>query len=257
MFLQYFLYLKSNTMKIESNNLTFQSKIKFIDSGVFKEKISKLNPKIHEVGYPWNPDTMKKGKNLFTTSIMDCIAGGVVDNNSVTMFHMCTLNQAQAKKNRLKGFDIKNFGRRLLEKIDLTKENLHGFILGGFQMEENSKYNVNKLRKIKKVFEENQIPYSIFGARRDVHYFGRYSILYDNKEDTLYITNSLAGQRGLNGKGKELEVLGNNRIFYHTYTKTRGKYGVDYIRKEYTGSTEDYLKSQFRDVSLCKLDSFV
>ncbi len=244
-------------MKANSANPSFKSRIKFVDYQVFKEKIGHLNPKKHEVGYPWNADTMKKGKNLFTTSVMDCIAGGIIDNNSVTMFHLCTLNQAKAKQYHLKGFDIKNFERRLLDKIDLAKENLHGFILGGFQMEENSKYNVFKLRKIKQIFEKNQIPYSIFGARRDVHFFGNYAVLYNNKEDTLYISNTLAGSRGLNGKGKELEVLDDNRLLYHTYTKTRGRYGVDYIRKEHTGTAEDFLKSQFRDVNVCGLDCFV
>ena len=121
-------------MKANSANPSFKSRIKFVDYQVFKEKIGHLNPKKHEVGYPWNADTMKKGKNLFTTSVMDCIAGGIIDNNSVTMFHLCTLNQAKAKQYHLKGFDIKNFERRLLDKIDLAKENLHGFILGGFQM---------------------------------------------------------------------------------------------------------------------------
>ncbi len=244
-------------MKINSDNQTFQSKIKFVDYQIFKDKIAHLNPKKHEVGYPWNADTMKKGKNLFTTSILDCIAGGVIDNNSVTMFHLCTLNQEKARQNRLKGFSIKEFQRRLLEKIDLSKENLHGFLLGGFQMEENSKYNVNRLRKIKKIFEENLIPYSIFGARRDVHFFGRYTALYNNKEDTIYISNTLAGSRGLNGMGKELDVLEDGKLLYHTYTKIRRKYGVDYVRKEHTGSAEDFLKSQFREVSLCKPDHFV
>ena len=244
-------------MQINSASPSFKSKIKFINYQVFKDKINCLNPKKHEVGYPWNADTMKKGKNLFTTSILDCIAGGVIDNNSVTMFHICTLNQAKAKKNRLKGFSIDNFERRLLQKTDLTKDNLHGFILGGFQMEENSKYNVSILRKIKKIFEQNMIPYSIFGARKDVHFFGRYAALYNNKEDALYISNTLAGSRGINGKGKELDVLGDNKLLYHTYTKIRGKYGVDYIRNEHTGTAEDFLKSQFRDVQLCALDRFV
>lgn len=245
-------------MKVSyNNNLIFQSKIKFVDKELFNQKVKKLNPKRHEVGYPWNADTMKKGKNLFTTSIMDCIAGGVIDNNSITMFHLCTLNQAQAKKNRQKGFSIKNFERRLLEKIDLKKENLHGLIIGGFQLEENSKYNVNKLNKIKKIFEKLKIQYSIIAARRDVHYFGKYSIFYSNKEDTIYITNNITGSDSLSGKanGKELEIL-DDKIIYHTYSKFKNEYGVNYKKEKLEGHILDYLKSQFRDVSLCKNDSF-
>lgn len=243
-------------MKINSDSTSFQSKIKFIDYKTFKEKIRRLNKKKHEVGYPWTADTMKKGKNLFTTSLLDCIAGGVVDNNSVTMFHICTTSRAEAKRKRQKGFSIKNFERRLLEKIDLAKDSLHGFILGGVQMLETSKYNVKQLNKIKKVFETHNIPYSIFAARRDVHFFGRFGMLFCNKEDTLYITNTLTGERGINGRGLEMDVIGDNRVMYHTYKKINTPRGVDYPRQQHEGSAEDFLKSQFREVSLCKLDSF-
>lgn len=239
-------------MKIQSDNTSFQSKIKLISQADFQNKVNKLNPKKHYVGYPWNADSIKKGKKLFTNSIMDCIAGGVIDDNNITMFHICTLNQAQAKKNHLKGFDIKNIERRLLEKIDLAKENIHGFILGGFQMKDESKYNINKLNKIKKIFEKYQIPYSIFAARRDVHYFGRFSAFYDNKEDTLYIANNLTNARGINGQGKELEVQ-DNKIIYHTYSSAN----TGYKRQKHEGSTEDFLKSQFRQVSLCAADKFI
>lgn len=231
----------------------FQSKIKLISEVEFKNKVKKLNPKHHEVGYPWTADTMKKGKNLYTTSIMDCIAGGIIDNNSITMFHLGTYTQAQAKKCKQKGFRIENFKRRILEKIDIQKENLHGFILGGFQMQENSKYNINKLNKIKNFYEENQIPYTEFGARRDVHYFGRFSVLYNQKEDTLYIANTLSNSRSLNGdKEKELEIL-KDGVIYHTYAPPE----KHYARQKHKGSPLDFLKSQFREVSICKLDELV
>ena len=179
-------------MKIQTDNINFTSKIKLISQAEFQVKVKNLNPKKHYVGYPWNANTIKKGKNLYTDSIMDCIAGGIIDNNSITMFHLCTLNQANAKKNHLKGFDIEDIKRRLLEKIDVAKECLHGFIIGGFQLKEDAKYNINKLNKIKKFFDDNQIPFSILAARRDVHYFGKFSVLYDNKADTIFIANSLS-----------------------------------------------------------------
>ena len=171
-------------MKIENNCVPFQSKIKFIDSQSFKNKVKNLNPKHHEVGWPWTADTMKKGKNLYTTGIMDCIAGGIVDGSNVIMFHLGIYNQAKAKAKHQKGFNIENVKRRILEKINLNNDNLHGIILGGFQLKINDKYNVKNLNKIVKIFEDNKIPYSIFGARRDVHYFGKYSLFYSSKEDT-------------------------------------------------------------------------
>lgn len=242
-------------MKIQTNSVNFQSKIKLVDMAAFNAKTKALNPKKHEVGYPWTPETMKKGKNLFTTQIMDCIAGGIVDNGKVAMFHLCTRHQKDAKKTRQKGFSIKEIERRILERVNLENENLHAFILGGFHTRENSKYNVNKLNKIKNVFEKHKIPYSILGARRDVHYFGRYSLLFDNKEDTWYVANALSNSRGPNGDGAELEVL-ENSVNYHTYEQKYDKYGVRYDRKKHSGSAEDFLRSQFRQVVLCKFDSF-
>ncbi len=63
-------------MKITNDNLSFQSRIKFINNKQFEDRIKNLNPKRHEVGWPWTADTMKLGKNLYTTKIMDCITGG-------------------------------------------------------------------------------------------------------------------------------------------------------------------------------------
>ena len=240
-------------MRIDNNCVSFQSKIKFIDSKTFNTKIKNLNPKKHEVGWPWTADTMKKGKNLYTTDIMDCIAGGIVDRSNAVMFHLGIYNRAKAEAKHQKGFSIENFKRRILEKINLENENLHGIILGGFQLEPNNKYNINVLKKIIKFFDDNNIPYSIFGARKDVHYFGKYSLFYENKKDTWYITNSLTGSTSLNGKNKEIDIK-DNSIEYNTYNKAPGKYGVSYecIRK--TGNAIDFFKSQFRLVSICKTD---
>ena len=96
-------------MQISNDKTGFQSNIKFIDSAQFTQKVANLNKKRHKEGYPWTPETMKTGKNLYTTEIMDCIAGGVIDNGKVTMFHLCTRSQASAKRTHQKGFTIKNF----------------------------------------------------------------------------------------------------------------------------------------------------
>ncbi len=239
-------------MRNYNSEINFQSRIKLINQNVFNDKIKNLNPKKHKVGYPWTPDTMKRGKNLYTTEILDCIAGGVVDDGRVTMFHLGCWSQRQAKQGHQKGFDIKNIERRILEKINLANENLHAFIIGGFQFEPDSKYNYNKLKKIKNIFEKNNIPYSIFGGQRDVHYFGRYSIFFDNKQDTLFIANNHTNHLDCNGKNeKEMEVLG-NLVTYHTYKKEP----TGYKRIRHKTGILEFFKSQFREVSLCKIDEF-
>lgn len=242
-------------MKIDSSCITFQSKIKFIHPYDFKLKIAKLNPKRHEVGWPWTAETMKKGKNLYTTNIMDCIAGGIVDDKKALMFHLGIYNQDKAKKNHQKGFSIENIRHRILERINLNNDNLHGIIIGGFQLELGDKYNVKRLNKIKKIFEENNIPYSIFGARKDVHCFGSYSLFYSSKEDTWFITNNLVGRKSLNGKSTEIDIKDDN-IEYNTYKKIRGKY-VNYECIRLKTGVEEFFKSQFRDVSISKMDELI
>lgn len=239
-------------MKIQSNSTNFKSNIKLISEAEFQNKVKKFNPKKHYIGYPWTADGIKKGKKLFTTSILDCIAGGIIDKNTIRMFHICTMSNSTAKKHNLMGFKIKQIEQRLLKDIDFANENLHAFILGGFQLREDAKYNINKLNKIKKIFEKNQIPYSIIGARRDVQYFGEYSLLYDNKTDTIFISNSLSRSSGSNEKPKEIEVF-DNKIVYHTPASIK----TGFKRPEVTGSSEDFFKSQFRQVSLCKFDKFI
>lgn len=58
--------------------------------------------------------------------------------------------QFYRKKTQPMGFKIKQIEQRLLKDIDFANENLHAFILGGFQLREDAKYNINKLNKIKK-----------------------------------------------------------------------------------------------------------
>lgn len=239
-------------MKIENNNISFQSKIKFVDYKTFKTKTDHLNPKRHEVGWPWTADTMKTGKNLFTTGIMDCIAIGIVDGGDIRLGHIATYRHGEAKRNNQKGFKIDNIKRRLLENINLNNETLHGFILGGFQLKEGTKYNINKLRKIIQIFEENNIPFTIFGARKNVHCLGKYALFFSNKEDTLYISNNLADKKTKIRRHPEIDVK-ENSIEYNIYNINRTVY--DGIRKE--SGTEEFLKSQFRIVSLCQGDTII
>ena len=235
-------------MKISEDNISFQSKIKFIDSRVFKEKVKYLNPKRHKVGYPWTPETHKKGKNIYTDEVMDCIYVGVVNKNKVDVYHLCTRNQAAAKRTRQKGFSVKEFKRRLLESNSEGKDR-HALVLGGFQSEGKCKGNEKKLNQITDVLTDVKIPYSIFGARKDVHYYGRYSVLYENKNDTFYITNSLTTSRSLNGKNQEVIVKG-KEVEFNEYQKPLYKT----VRRK--TDVEGYMNNQFKYVKLSEFDEW-
>ena len=243
-------------MKV-SDSVAFQSNIRLIDQKLFYQKIKHLNPKRHEVGFPWTSDTMKKGKNLFTTGILDCIVVGVKDGTDFILAHLGIYNQEQAKLNHQKGFSISNFERRMLENINLDNENLHAFIIGGKQILSTSTYNVNQLEKVKKFFNKYYIPYSIFGARKDTYHFGEFEIFYENKEDTLYITNSLIDKKSPEKKYnhyKYIELTNNNTVKYTTYERKVKDRIVSYIPKFNEGTVKDFFDSQFRQVSLYSAD---
>ncbi len=243
-------------MKIENNNISFQSKIKFVDYKTFKDMTSHLNPKKHEVGWPWTADTMKTGKNLYTTGIMDCIAVIIKYGNKIKLAHLATFKQEEAKKANQKGFNIENVKRRLLENVNLDSENLHAIILGGFQLNPLKKDNYIHLNKIINFFDSNQIPCTVFGARRDVHLFGKFSMFYSNKEDTLYISNNLADKSTKIRRKPEIDVK-EDSIEYNIYQKEHDKLGVRYNRIRKNGSFIDFMRSQFRQVSVCGMDELI
>jgi len=241
-------------MNISNDNISFGIKIKVIKQSEFKNKTRNLNKKKHYVGWPWTADTLKKGKKIYTDKDTDCIVVCLKDGINYKLAHLGIYNQKKAKNNHQKGFSIDNTERRLFEGINLENENLHGYIMGGFQ------YNKKITEKIKKLFEKRNIPYTIFATRKDVHYYGKYSYYFNNKEDTLYITNNLTEAEALQWnkelpRPKEVSVVecnGKTKIIYNTYKKS--DIGYDFKRK--IGTTEGFLKDQFEEVTLSKYDYF-
>ena len=225
--------------------ISFQSHIKLISQQEFDKKTEKLNKKKHEVRYPWTPDTMKKGKNLYTTGIIDCIAIGIVDNKKADLFHIRTRSRRDGIDEKQKGFDIKNIERRILENVNLDNPELHAFIFGGWY-KENEKYNTRQLQKIKNIFDKNLIPYTIIAGDK-LDYYEPSSVFYDTKKDTFYITNITLDDK--------YSKMTENSLSY--YRKDNLKDGEVYWNRERVHtSKEDYLKYKYNEVSLCKFDTF-
>ena len=241
-------------MEIRYNQIPFQARIELISQDIFDEKVNSLNPKKHYVGWPWTADTLKVGKNLYTDKDTDCIVVAIKDGSKYKLAHLGIYNQKKARNNGQKGFDIENVKRRLLDGINMGNEDLHAYIMGGFQ------YNKKKTRLIKEIFEAQKIPYTIFATRKDVHYYGTYSYFFSNKDDTLYITNSLTNSGALQWdrnlpRPKEVSIIKSpkgTKVVYNTYTKADK--GYDFKRK--LGTAEDFLNDQFEEVKLSKYDYF-
>ncbi len=239
-------------MRITNDKTSFQAKINFITPQKFTAKTEYLEPVFHEVPYPWTIETMKTGEKLFTKGIMECISGILTDGKKTAMFHLGTRGKEAAEHDKVKPFDINNIESVLLSKVNLKNENLHGFILGAWDR------NRKCLKEIKGLYEKYKIPYSIIADRKDLHVYGRYSLYYDTRRDSLYITNSLLDTRSFDHKFKdknEIEIIGNN-VEYNTYEKNRDVHGISYTTVRKNTDVPTFFKNQFKEVSLCKFDTW-
>ena len=206
------------------NNISFKSQIKLISQQEFDNKTKNLNPKKHEVDYPWTPETGKTGKNLFTTGVHDCVVVGVVDGKKAKLYHLCQRSRRTGIDTHQKGFDIRDTERRILDGVNLDNPDLHAFIFGGWHRD-NPKYNKKHVEKIEKIFDKNLIPYSVIaGNRPQFDGIAPASVFYSNKEDTFYITNGLLTE--------------------------------DFINKDTTvDEKENYLRNKYNKVDICQFDT--
>ena len=243
-----------NNINISCNSPAFQSKIKFIDNRTFQRKTNCLDFLYHEVLYPWTIETMKIGETLYTTGIVECLGCVFTDGKKSALAHLATRDCKIAEGDRVKPFDIANIEKVLMSKYNLQRENIHAIILGAWDS------NIQYLEELIKLIEKYKMPYSVLADRKDVLRYGKFSMLFNTKQDTLYISNSLTDARNYNKCGiiNEYEIdVHKDGIEYNTYVKghdMRGEVKYDKIRKK-TGPKE-FFESQFKRVSLCKLDEW-
>lgn len=246
--------------RINPYHNTFNSKIAFIESKEFETRIKYLSNKAFEVPYPWTIEAMKIGKSLYTTGLIDCISGCIISDKLAGMFHLASRTPEQAIKDKVLPFDIKNIENKLNSIFNLKNNtNLHGIIIGGLQA--NSKpdlYNTKCFNDLVGLFKKYNIDCSIFGPRKILHYFGKYSMLYEKNNDTLFITNNLTNQKDLNGKGKEIDFIGENLLHYYTYEEVRdeNKRLLEYRRHSQLTTIPEFFKTQFYNTSLSKYDEW-
>lgn len=248
-------------MQVTNDNINFQSKIKFVSEPQFDKVWMKSPDKTKFVSYPWTIETLQKGyKNLFTREICDCIAGFITNGKENLMFHLMTRNKKQAKKDKVKPFDINNIEEQIKQSINLKDKNTHAIILGGLKSTDKDLDNHDCFNQIVKLFGKYQIPCSIFGPRKDLPLpgFGEYSMLYTQDNDTLWITNSKTESIY---NGEHLIEVKNNGIIYNLYETINEN--SDLYNRLYNSKTrvktgaEEFFKSRFEEVKLCNLDEFI
>lgn len=238
-------------MNIRNDNISFGENIKFIKQSEFKQKVKSLNKKKHYVGLPWTADSLKEGKIIYTDTNTACIIVAIKDGSKYKLSHLCTYKSTdKLSKKRLQRFDFEDAKRRIIDGLNLENNNLHAYIFGGFP------FNKKVVNKIKKFFEDLKIPFTELTIRKDTYHVGIYSYLLNNKEDTIYITNSSTGAYAFQwdenlSRPNEVNLI-KDKIVYNTYEKKEEGYNF----KRQIGSIKDYFESQFENVKLSKFDKF-
>lgn len=257
-------------MNISINNtLPFESKIKFVkEFPCYDDKIRNLCRSKTFVDYPWTVETMKTGTNLNTYGVKDCFVIALTDGEDSALMHLANWTEEEAEDAHVNKFDIENIKKVLTEKYDLTKKNIHGLILGGWQNDDKfglMTSTANNYNALMNFFKEQNIPMSVICQRKDVtrdpydsNGPGRYAMLYKEDEDTFYITNTLTrDQCYSNWRVYEVDI-NSGMIEYSEFEKvynTCGSYYYKETRKK--ASIEDYLKSQFEFVFIRPEDELI
>lgn len=238
----------------------FKSKIKLVNYSDFRAMTDGLSKKKHEVGRPWTAGTMKFGKNLYTTNLLDCICVAIVKGKKVKLGHLCTMNREEALERNQKPFDISEVERRLFEGIDTDDENIHGFILGGFNYGNKNLNNYREVRQVEQLFQKRDIPYTAVCGRKDVHQFGRFGIFYKNNEDTFYISTTLTElpakeYDSLKTRPRAVEI-NDNGVTYNAYRNDL-KYGKYYDWERKCGTAKTFFEDQYCNVRISEFDEIV
>ena len=135
------------------DNISFKSRIRLVEPSEFV-KIFRNSKYDKFVDYPYTIKESVKAKNAITTDVYDCTACGITDGQQVFLCHICPTVPANTN------FElIKSYIKRV---IDITDENLQGFLLGSTENNPGSPNSSALFEKFVRFFEDNNIPFSQF-----------------------------------------------------------------------------------------------
>lgn len=165
-------------MKVNStpNNISFQSKIKFVPRKVFRDK--EFFPFV-DCQKPTEPlrTSFIKDRDFYTADVRTCTAGGIVDDNGVLGFHLldCVENFNRVGKSMPKILDFLNF------------KNNSALIIGAKNMSSRC-YSVPLFDRVKSIVDRFVNP-SIFRVHNNK--MAESSIAYEKDLDTWFVYTPL------------------------------------------------------------------
>lgn len=153
------------------DNISFTSSIKIVNSVEFNNLAKKCGQKCF-VDYPWTINETIKAPDVYTKNIADCSACIISDGQEAVMMHLSPDSQNNH------AFSI--VLQKLSNLLDLKNPNLQAILVGS----KNTKKSQDIFIKFQKLFEQLNIPYSIFKNSKTPINIG-----YSSNTDEMLISN--------------------------------------------------------------------
>lgn len=135
-------------------NPNFQSAIKLLAPDEYKIESAKILQK-YFVSSPWTVKDSVFADSAKTGCVIDCTVFGLTDGQNVLMMHICPTRSENNNFSKIINF--------IKSKIDLTNDNLQGFILGSKQKEFYDDIRSSELfENFMKFLNQYKIPFSYF-----------------------------------------------------------------------------------------------
>ncbi len=159
------------------NNIAFTSRIRLVSPEEFRNVTGKISNK-NFVAYPWTIKESVLAESAFTTDIYDCTVCGITNGQKVLLNHICPTMRENKNFRTIADF--------IKQKIDLTNENLQGFLLGS---KNNSASPDSSLifENFVRFFKKHSIPFSQFKGGNGTH-----DVAYSSIKDEWIISDKTA-----------------------------------------------------------------
>lgn len=181
---------------MQNSKINFTSNIRLANLDQYSKEIRWLSSK-KSVPSPWTYKEIVVAPRAYTTGVMDCSAGGLIDGKKALMFHLSADREANS--------DFSVIEKTILDKFNGKTEGLRGFLLGSRRWFGGS---IALFENLKNFMTVHNIPFSMMKGSKCVGgnmVSESFDIAYNAKHDlwtvtSKYITNQLERKKNdING----------------------------------------------------------
>lgn len=175
------------------DKVSFNANIRPVRAQEFAQLCEKLG-KSSNVKYPWTVKQTVQGPAGYTKGVLDCTAGGIIDDDTgdVVMFHIC--HSMDENKN------FSAIEADIMKRISSFSKNLKGFLVGSL-----GKYKTSDemFLNFKNMFKKNGISTTFFRENK----YDPTDILYNSTKDEIMITSYSISKKLSDGEKNHIGIL--------------------------------------------------